>query len=334
MAVWRVLPGTPAREALALENGLAVIGFQEVPNLAPIHTQTDLVEILEGIHPEAKRRTVTTWAGELWAFRERIQSGDLVVVPLKGSSTVGIARVTGPYQFRTDLAEDVHHVRPVEWLKSAVPRIAFGQDLLFSFGSLLAICQVERNNAEQRIESIAKGQEETPRDEGEALPPDEVPIDLPQYARDEIKTFISVNFKGHALANLVAEVLRSQGFHTLVSPPGPDRGVDILAGRGHMGFDQPRFCVQVKSGDTRTDVTTVRELTGVMNNHKASQGLLVSWSGYTRDAISEAKNHYFEVRLWDADDLVDTVLQNYERFSPESSPELRLKRVRTLVREE
>ena len=121
----------------------------------------------------------------------------------------------------------------------------------------------------------------------------EVSLDLPQYARDEIKTFISVNFKGHALANLVAEVLRSQGFHTLVSPPGPDRGVDILAGRGHLGFDQPRFCVQVKSGDTRTDVTTVRELTGVMNNHKASQGLLVSWSGYTRDAISEAKNHYF-----------------------------------------
>lgn len=43
-----------------------------------------------------------------------------------------------------------------------------------------------------------------------------------------------------------------------------------------MGFEAPRLCVQVKSGDDPVDVTVLRELRGVMKAYRAEQGLIVS----------------------------------------------------------
>ena len=71
-----------------------------------------------------------------------------------------------------------------------------------------------------------------------------VPTDIPQYAEDRIREFIEQKFKGHGLSRLVDAVLKAIGYTTAVSPPGPDGGVDIVAGRGPMGFDPPRLCVQ------------------------------------------------------------------------------------------
>ena len=107
-----------------------------------------------------------------------------------------------------------------------------------------------------------------------------------------------------------------------------------VAGKGAMGFDLPRLCVQVKSGKTPVDVKVFRELRGVMEDRGADQGLLVSWSGFTRPAVEEARRQFFRVRLWDAGKLVDKVLHNYEKLSEELRAELPLKRIWVLVPED
>ena len=66
------------------------------------------------------------------------------------------------------------------------------------------------------------------------------------------------------------------------SPPGADGGVDILAGRGSLGLDAPRLCVQVKSQNSPSDVTVYRTLQGTMQTFKAEQGLLVCWGGVNK----------------------------------------------------
>ena len=71
---------------------------------------------------------------------------------------------------------------------------------------------------------------------------------LQEYALGQIREHVERNFHGHALSDLVAAVLEAEGYKVSVSSPGPDGGVDILAGKGPMGFDSPRICVQVKSG--------------------------------------------------------------------------------------
>ena len=119
-----------------------------------------------------------------------------------------------------------------------------------------------------------------------------------------------------------------------MTPPGPDGGVDILAGRGLLGFEGPQLCVQVKSSKSRAEVTIFRTLQGTMQTFQANQGLLVSWGGFNDVVKREARMSFFSVRLWEANDLVEAVLKNYDRLPEEIQNELPLKRMWGLVLED
>ena len=129
-------------------------------------------------------------------------------------------------------------------------------------------------------------------------------------------------------------MLEAQGFQVSVSLPGPDGGVDILAGKGSMGFDSPRICVQVKSGRQVSGVKVFRELQAVTQTFKADHGLLVSWGGFARPAEQEARAMHFGIRLWSSDQLLEAVFDNYERLPADVRAELLLKRLWALVQEE
>ena len=141
-------------------------------------------------------------------------------------------------------------------------------------------------------------------------------------------------FPGHEFARLVEAVLQAEGYFTQRSPAGPDGGVDILAGRGSLGFEGPKLCVQVKATSSPVDVTVLRSLVGTMQSFSANQGLLVSWGGFTRDLEREARHSFFSVRLWHADDLVNGVCVNYDRLSEQIQSEVPLERIWTLVRDD
>ena len=86
-----------------------------------------------------------------------------------------------------------------------------------------------------------------------------------RIGKDLIQSRITELFTGHDLSRLVAEVLKAEGFTTDMSPPGPDGGIDVFAGRGPLGLDSPRLIVQVKSSPSPVDVKVVRELNGVLS---------------------------------------------------------------------
>lgn len=119
-----------------------------------------------------------------------------------------------------------------------------------------------------------------------------------------------------------------------MSPPGPDGGVDIVAGRGPLGFDPPRLCVQVKSSDSPVDVHTLREFQGVIQQFGAQQGLFVAWGGYRQTVRNEARAQFFGIRLWDAAELVREILLHYEDLPKELQADLPLKRIWILVTED
>jgi restriction system protein len=286
---------------------------------------------------------VTRVVGQIWDFIKEIKKGDLVALPLKTQSSIAIGRIEGDYEDR-EISPEVKHIRKVKWLK-IIPRSEFDQDLLFSLGAFSTVCEIKRNDAEKRVSRLLEGRVKTiePNDldfESEAIVEVEVPqfgigqLDVEQHARDQIVKYISAKFSGHGLARLIESILSVQGYKTLKSEPGKDGGVDILAGLGQLGFNQPSICVQVKSSPSPVDVRILRELKGVMQNVSATQGLLVAWGGFTKDAIQEAKNLYFSVRLWDQGNIIDEIIEHYENFCDELKAELPLKRIWTLVSEE
>ena len=330
-------------EDYALEHGFSMIGFREIPSLEAATSYADVLKIVTDSMPGAKTRTVGNFAGQLWAFAVAMKEGDVVVLPRKLTSQIALGRATGPYQYRK-VGTEFRHTRKVDWVRSDVPRTAFEQDLLYSFGAFMTVCTITRNDAERRVAVVLQGKSDpgpsAAREKLARQPPapddvqDEALPDLSQLAHDQIVAHIQARFAGHALAGLLDAVLRAEGWVTKVSPPGADGGVDILAGRGTLGLDAPRLCVQVKSSNTPADVTVYRTLQGTMQTFKAEQGLLVCWGGANKTVLTEAKQSHFAVRLWDSGDLVEAIYRNYERLPAEIQAELPLKRVWMLVPEE
>lgn len=253
MPLWGVRSGKYGeREALALDRGLAVIGWEELPDLTSVVDRDALRSLLATTYPNEKPKTRLTWESQLWPFLRVMADGELIVMPLKQRSGLALGRIGGPYSFREEGGEWLH-TRKVEWVRE-VPRSAFAQDLQHSFGAFLTVFQVYRNEAEQRVRAVIAGKAdlaisgaplpmptapETPINDVAASEAQSGPIDLAQAAEDAIRFKIGTVFKGHRLSVLIGALLKTEGYRVVVSPPGADGGVDILAGKGPLGFDPP-----------------------------------------------------------------------------------------------
>ena len=277
-----------------------------------------------------------TFAAQLNQFAHTIRIGDLVVMPRKLTDGVAIGEVTGDYGFN---AEDSYkHSRPANWFQETVPRDTFKQDLRHSFGAFMTICEVKRNAALDRVHAVL----ETGADPGsllskEGLTPAQSPdegadvedyaVDIEDIANQQIVSLIKSEFAGHALADLVAEILRVEGYTTSVSEPGPDQGVDILAAGGTLGLGEDRICVQVKSGDGAANHDVVLRLIGSVSNTQAQTGLLVSIGGVNAAAQKELDNNFFKLRLWQMPDLLKVLFRSYGELSDGTRAKLPLKQI-------
>ncbi len=341
VTLWMVRAGRHGEgENDALATSVVGIGWPELGDITQVSSSGEIRALLNATYPDAKPSTLANWAGQIDAFRFRMRVGDLVALPLKSAPAVAFGRLTGGYQYAADAVEAMRHQRSVEWISDGIPRDVIDQDLLYSLGAFLTVCQISRNDAERRIQALLNAPPTTVPDGGQlvesasVIEPDEISdaaVDLAQAGRDQIRRRLAERFKGHELARLVGELLKAEGFVCDVSPAGPDGGVDVLAGQGGMGFDGATMAVQVKSGSIVVDAPTLRELKGVMGNFGARRGLLVSWGGFTKTARQEARRLFFEIRLWDSDAVIDKLQEVYPRLPADVQAEIPLQRVWTLL---
>jgi len=298
-------------------------------------TKRELFELLKQVYPDSKMPTLRNWTGQIWPIAHEMKEGDWIVLPSKiKSSAIHIGEITGPYVFNPKATNPFYHHRDVKWIATDIPRSNFDQELLYSFGALQTICKIKRSGAENRVRAMAKSgwkMQAVINGEHEAEEGETEKRDFGRLARDEIAKLIIRKFKGHGLARLVEAILKAQGYTTYRSPEGQDKGVDILASPGPLGFGTPRICVQVKSGDTPVDSPTLNQLIGSMQNVQADQGLLVSWGGFKSSVDKEIPVQFFRVRLWDQDKLIDALLSNYDKLEAELRTELPLKQVWTIA---
>ena len=336
MTLWVVKGGRLGeREDRFLDQSLIGIGWDDMPDLSGFGDREALRVRYRELYPEDSEGRTAVQVGQLWAFARSMQEGDLVVGPLKTRGQIAIGRISGPYRHTSEFGPDMRHVRSVTWLARDLPRSRFDKDLLYSFGSFLGVSTVTRHDAEARVEALLAGRPAPvplagPEPAAETMG---VGRDLGRDAKDEIVDLVRSHFKGHDLARLVDAILRAQGYVTHVSPPGPDGGVDIVAGAVPLGFGEPRIVVQVKSGDGPVDVTVLRSLKGTMADFRADQGLLVAWGGFKDTLIREARNDYFKLRLWDQEELLEALFADYDRLDEDLRAELPLKKIWTVARD-
>lgn len=345
MSAWVVRAGQRGEnEHWNIEQGRVTVGWSEVGDLSRAATREDVRRRVEDAYPGDGPARWANFTGQLWAFRDSIRAGDLVVLPLKTKpGYLQFGRVTGVYAYAAAQA-DWHrsHSLPVEWLGEPISKTVVGQDLVHTLNGSLTVFQPSRNDAATRLEAIAAGRPDPGF--GGAGSASAVTATAPQGAaarevtdpetaptvvaiRDRIRAHVATEFREHELTHLVAEILTVLGFRCEVSPPGPDGGVDILAGTGPLGLDAPTLIVEVKSEPTPIGSRVLRGLHSAMTQHRADQALLVAWGGVTRPAETEFKRDRTTMRIWDADSLLDQLFLTYDRLPASTRARIPLQQV-------
>ena len=332
---WTVRGGAKgAYETDALERGIALLGFEDIPDLTATTTREAIEDLVRTARPEKNNHHHNNVTNQLYAFRVRMSEDDIIAMPLKSiPGFIAIGRVLGGYQ-RVEVDDEERHARPVEWRESHVDRSNVGSDLLSSLDARMTVSRSRAEHSGQRLTHIYEyGVDPQIATELEQFD-DVVSYTVARDPEDEILDHIRAQFPGHELERLVAAVLTADGYVTLQADAGPDGGVDVLAGYGRLGFDHPRICVQVKARSDRAGADVLRSTAGTLVPFGADHGLIVSWSGFTKEAKREARASFFTIRLWDAHDLLDAVYRNYDRLPDEIQARIPLKQVWTLVQDD
>lgn len=326
-SVWVVRHGKHGEdETEALSRGLAIIGWEDMGAFEGVTDYEEIRHIVAGRAPNDTAPQVAATARQLFAFACKIQEGDMVVLPLKSEwGEIAVGDVTGGYGWQRLSGVD-RHVRLVDWSESRVLREDLPAGLRRSISSPPTVYRVGWTGAANHLEALLKGRapSETIEAESSAEPP--VAVD----PREEILDYIREKFRAEEMERLVAAVLQAQGYVTRFTPKSHDGGIDVLAGRGPFGLEGPRFVVEVKARQESAGIATLRGVRDAMSQLEADHALIVSWSGYSKDVEQERRREHFRIRLWNADDLLDALLDVYDKLPETLRKELPLKQVWTL----
>ena len=341
MSIWLVRAGSKGEfeEKFISEKRVYLTWSSLVIDLRDYKDKGKLLSKLYDIYSSEKPKRVKNWASQIYTFAHKIQINDWIVLPSKLSRTIHFGKVVGDYSYNANADNLYRHFRKVEWFATNIPRNNFDQDLLFSFGAYLTVCQITRNDAEKRIKKMEKHGWKDATIEKAVFPDSsdkdfETTTDIELAAKDAIAKHILQKYQGSAMEELICELLKAKGFTVYHSPKGADGGKDLLASGGTMGFGSPKICVQVKTQDTPIDRQVLDQLGGVMNKVGAEYGLLISWNGFKTSVEKERGNQFFSIRLWDSNDVINELFDNYEKLSPEIQTEIPLKRIWMLNNDE
>ncbi len=142
----------------------------------------------------------------------------------------------------------------------------------------------------------------------------------------EIEQYIQA-INPYDLQKLVAALLRAMGYHvSWIAPPGPDKGIDILAHNDPLGTSAPRIKVQVKRRVDRVSVDGLRSFMAMLGEQDV--GIFVSTGGFTSDAESEARTKETrKLTLVDLEKLVELWVEHYDKVNESDKLLLPLKPV-------
>ena len=323
MAVWTIKGGSSGEyENAFLEKGVVAVGFALSRSIADFSDRDALRDHMES--PNA--------ANQLWRFCNEVETGDMVVLPRKRVHEVAVGRIAGPYAYQPESVGAVApHIHAVEWQVTDIPRSHFDQDLLNSFNSRLTLSRPGAPGAEARIRQTVNVfmELETPVIDDPAPSPETLPtvatdegnvgadlaeeINLDQVIKERIIARFRRQYAGKELEYLVASILQAHGYHVMQTREGPDGGIDVLAGKGDLGFGEPRLCVQVKGRTTPVNLNEYSSLQGNIASFGADHGLLVSLGGFTKPVHDRNEQQsFFTIRLWGPDDLAQRLLESYD----------------------
>ncbi|MFG3707088.1 restriction endonuclease [Micromonospora sp. NPDC047670] len=140
-------------DALALDKSLIAVGWSTAGDLTETTSATEIRERVRAAYPEVERRAVENYAIQLVAFRTKMSEGDIVLFLRRTSPDVAVGRVTGPYEYRTDLPSGIRHARSVRWSRTDIPRASVEREVL-ALPSLTTVYRINQADSVARLERL------------------------------------------------------------------------------------------------------------------------------------------------------------------------------------
>ncbi|BAX96797.1 restriction endonuclease [Mycobacteroides stephanolepidis] len=312
-AMWMVRGGGGRLYDIFRERGVVGIGWREIAAKAkPGATRKELIEAYREAVPGLKDSSAVSGASQVYRFVNEVHDADLVVTYSPTSRTYLVGTFTGTSEYHPEWEDDnLLLARKVDWCPREVSRDSLTPSTRNSLGSVLTVFRLP-DAARNELAALA-------RNEAVVIsPPDDADEDqadpLTNLESIEAEAFERIKDRVRGLSwidmqELVAGVLRAMGYKTQVSPPGSDRGRDILASPDGFGFAQPRITVEVKHRSEKIGSDQVRSFLG--GRHAGDRGLYVSTGGFTNEARYEADRANVPLMLWTLDEVTRALLDNY-----------------------
>ena len=311
-----------------LEQGIVGLGWREaVPRLDNAETPRDFYAAVRQCSPHLTYLQVVSAGRQLYKFLREIKVGDPVITYDSERRTYHVGVITGDAQTDPNSARGMANFRTVEW-RHSLRRDQLSNAARMSLGCQLPLFQPSRQ-AVREIERLISQPPIVPAAEtvlhGAATPKDSFARALAS-ARDLIKERL-MQLTWAEMQALVAGLLRAMGYRTKVSPPGADRGKDIIASPDGLGLEQPRIFVEVKHHRRlQIGAPEVRKFIGGRHSQN-DRCLFVSTSGFSTEGQYEAERAKVALTLIDGDDLIDLLLEHYERTDAETRAHFPLRRI-------
>ena len=292
---------------LFLSSNVIAIGWREMGDLSLLTNNREAFkEQYIKTYAGVKKQSAANGAGMLYRFTHEVQIGDYVVFPSKYNREINLGIVESDYLFAPQEVDYVQQHR-VRWIKH-LPRTAFSQGALYEVGSALTFFSI-KNYADEYLSALDKGFQGkvVAADDEEAVA--RSAEEIIEATKDYILKELSRQFKGYALEDFTADLLRAMGYRADVSPQGGDSGIDIVAYKDEL---PPRILVQVKSQDGDVKETTIQSLKGAMR--EGDYGVFITLSHYTQNARSYLRATPI-IRGINGEEFVELVLRYYDKLN-------------------
>jgi len=304
------------------ENGIVKIGLPRIGDLSNFRSRSAITEELDSKFPEWSKGKRGIWAGQLYRFAHKIEVGDDSLTYDPSRRVYLLGTVESDYIHDTSQPEGWTCVRRINW-RGEIDRDNLSVSTKNSLGAISSLFRIPTDAASEILSAKEGG---VKKEEVEADAESEEDIlfrDIETRALEFIQDRIN-RLDWEEMQQLVAGLLRAMGYKTLVSPDGPDRGKDIVASPDGFGFEAPRIVVEVKHRKESMGSQQIRSFLG--GRHQDDKGLYVSTGGFTKDAHYEAERANIPVKLMNLPELVNALLENYEKLDIETQRLIPLKK--------
>jgi restriction system protein len=304
-----------------ISEGFVAIGWQAVGDLSKLPPNRDAFKkAVVAAYPKTKPGAVPVVAGTLFKFAHEMKKGDLVIYPSKPDRMVNLGTVQNQYFFDPQADRDFPNRLSIKWTRH-IARAEFSQNALHEIGSAVTLFQV-KNNSEEFIAAF----------EGEPLESRDVDAETVEtasaFAEETTTDFVLKQLKSgldpYQFEKFVAHLLERMGYHARVTQQSGDGGIDIIAHKDELGFEDPIIKVQCKQTLSNIGQPEIAQLYGHVEVRQ--HGLFVTLGGYTPQARQFERSKH-NLRLIEGEELVTLIFNHYDQFEPRYQMLLPMKKV-------